>query len=217
MSNKTTIIISLALIICAIFGGLLLWDKLPDPMVSHWGINDQANGSLSKFWGVFLMPIISTGMLFLFLVIPQIDPLKANVAKFRASFNRFIVLLMVFLTYIYGLTLAWNLGYTAIQMSTAVLLAIGLLFFFIGGMMSQAKRNYFIGIRTPWTLSSDTVWDETHRVGGMLFKISGVLAMLSVFLPTAYAFSMLFIPLMASTFFSIAYSYILFRRETVSH
>ena len=214
MSAKTTTIISVTLIICATLGGLLLWNQLPDPMASHWDVNDQANGSMSKFWGIFLMPVISAGMLLLFLVIPSIDPLKANVAKFRESFNTFIVLIMVFLAYIYGLTLAWNLGYTGIHMSSAILPAIGLLFFFIGGMMSKAKRNYFIGIRTPWTLASEPVWDETHRVGGMLFKISGVLAMVGVLLPTTYAFVLLFIPLMASTFFSIAYSYILFRRET---
>lgn len=214
MSTKTATIISLALILCATLGGLLLWNQLPDPMASHWGVDDQANGSMSKFWGVFLMPVISIGMLLLFLAIPLMDPLKDNVAKFRPSFNIFTVLLMVFLTYIYGLTLAWNLGHTNIHMSTAIVPAIGLLFFFIGDMMRQAKRNYFIGIRTPWTLASDSVWDETHRVGGMLFKVSGALAILSIFLPASYAFWLLFAPLMISTFFTIAYSYIVFQRET---
>ena len=214
MSNKTTTMISISLIICATLAGLLLWNQLPDPMVSHWGVDDQANGNMPKVWGVLLMPLMSTGMLILFRVIPSIDPLKANVAKFRESFNSFIVLMMVFLTYIYGLTLAWNLGYTDIRMSSAILPAIGLLFFFVGSMMSKAKRNYFIGIRTPWTLASDTVWDETHRVGGMLFKISGVLAIIGMLLPPAYAFILLLVPLMASTLFSVAYSYILFQRET---
>ncbi len=214
MSNKTSTIISITLIICATLGGLLLWNQLPDPMASHWGVNDQADGSMPKVWGILLMPLMAAGMLILFRVIPAIDPLKANVAEFRESFNTFIVLMMVFLTYIYAITLAWNLGYTDIRMSSAILPAIGLLFFFIGDMMSKAKRNYFIGIRTPWTLASDTVWDETHRVGGMLFKISGALAMVSVLLPPAYAFLMLFVPLMAASIFSVAYSYILFRRET---
>src|SRR6187399_1724973 len=99
MRTKTTIIISISLIVCATLAGLLFWNQLPDPMASHWGIDDQANGNMSKFWGIFLMPVISTGMLLLFLAIPSIDPLKANVAKFRESFNSFIVLLMVFLTY----------------------------------------------------------------------------------------------------------------------
>src|SRR6185369_6578248 len=110
-----------SLIVCATLAGLLFWNQLPDPMASHWGVDDQANGNMSKFWGIFLMPVISIGMLLLFMAIPSIDPLKANVAKFRESFNSFIVLLMIFLTYIYGLTLAWNLGFTGIRMSTAIL------------------------------------------------------------------------------------------------
>lgn len=214
MSTKTTTILSIAIIIAATLVGLLLWNQLPDPMTSHWGIDDQANGSMSKLWGVLLMPLMSAGMLLLFLVIPSMDPLKANVAQFRESFNTFIVMLMIFLAYTYGLTLAWNMGFTNIRMSSAILPAIGLLFFFIGGMMGKAKRNYFIGIRTPWTLASDTVWDETHRAGGLLFKISGVLAMLSILLPADYAFWLLFAPVMVSSVFSIAYSYILFQRET---
>lgn len=217
MSTKTTTIISITLIICATLAGLLLWNQLPDPMASHWGMNDQANGSMSKIWGVFLMPLIATGMFLLFLAIPSIDPLKTNVAKFRGSFNAFVVLMVVFLTYIYGLTLAWNLGFTGIRMSTAILPAIGLLFFFIGDMMTRTKRNYFIGIRTPWTLASDSVWDETHRVGGMLFKISGVLAMVSILLPLTIAFWLFFIPIISTALFSVLYSYIVFRRETHAH
>ena len=213
MSTKNTFIISFTLIICATLGGLLFWNQLPDPVASHWGLNDQVNGTMPKFWGVFLMPLISIGMMLLFLAIPLIDPLKANVAKFRESFNTFIVLMIVFLIYIHGLTLSWNLGYTGIHMSTAILPAIGLLFFFIGDMMSKTKRNYFIGIRTPWTLASDTVWDETHRIGGILFKISALLAMASILLPPIYAFILLLFPLLGSTFFTIAYSYVLFQRE----
>ncbi len=213
MSTKNTFIISFALIICATLGGLLFWNQLPDPVASHWGLNDQVNGTMPKFCGVFLMPVISIGVMLLFLAIPLIDPLKANLAKFRESFNTFIVLMMVFLCYIHGLTLAWNLGYVGIHMSTAILPAIGLLFFFIGGMMSKAKRNYFIGIRTPWTLASDTVWDETHRVGGILFKISGLLAMASIILPPMYAFILLLVPLLSSTVFCVGYSYMLFQRE----
>ena len=216
MSTKTTTIISITLIICATLAGLVLWNQLPDPMASHWGMDDQVNGSMSKVWGVLLMPCIAIGMFLLFLAIPNIDPLKANVAKFRGSFNTFIVLMLVFLTYIYGLTLAWNLGFTSIRMSAAILPAMGLLFFFIGDMMTRTKRNYFIGIRTPWTLASDTVWDETHRVGGMLFKISGVLALVGIFLPLAIAFWLFFIPVIGTAFFSILYSYIIFRREAHS-
>jgi uncharacterized membrane protein len=89
-----------------------------------------------------------------------------------------------------------------------------LLFIFIGFLMRQAKRNFFIGIRTPWTLSSDTVWNETHRVGAVLFMISGALAFIGGFLGGTAAFWMLFGPLIGSTLFLLVYSYLLYRRET---
>ncbi len=212
MSTKTTTISFIIILALATLAGLLLWNQLPDPMASHWGMDDQVNGTTSKFWGVFLMPVMAVAMFLLFLVIPSIDPLKANIAKFRETFNTFIILITVFMLYIYGLTLAWNLGYTNFRMSTAMLPALGLLFIFVGGLIQKSKRNFFIGIRTPWTLSSDTVWDETHRVGGQLFKISGVLALIGAFFPS-YAFWFLFIPLASSALFSVVYSYILFQRE----
>jgi uncharacterized membrane protein len=194
--------------------GLLLWNRLPDQIASHWNINDQVDGYMPKFWGVFLLPFITLGMFVLFLVVPSIDPLKANIAQFRGAFNLFIVLIVGFMLYLYGLTLAWNLGYNDFRMSGAMLPAIGLLFIFLGFMMRQAKRNFFIGIRTPWTLSSDTVWNETHRVGAVLFIVSGALAFLGGFFGGMTAFWMMFAPLMASTLFLLVYSYVLYRRDT---
>jgi uncharacterized membrane protein len=214
MSTRTTTIIVLLLIAVAILAGLMLWNRLPDQMASHWGANDQVNGYISKFWGVFLLPLITLGMFLLFLAIPAIDPLKANIAQFRGAFNLFIVLIVAFMVYLYGLTLAWNLGYTSFQVSKAMLPAIGLLFIFIGFMMRQAKRNFFIGIRTPWTLSSDTVWNETHRLGAVLFMISGVLAFIGAFFGGTTAFWLMFIPIIGSTLFLLIYSYVLYQRET---
>lgn len=215
MSTKTTFIIVAVLLLCITLVGVLFWNQFPDRMASHWGADDQANGTMSKFWGVFFTPLLGLFMAALFLAIPSIDPLKANIAQFRESFNVFTVLMVVFMAYVHGLTLAWNLGFTNFRMSVALLPAMGLLFIFVGDMVGKAKRNFFIGIRTPWTLSSDTVWDETHRIGGQLFKLSGILALIGAFFP-AYALWFLMIPLLGSTFFTIIYSYVLFQRESKS-
>jgi len=99
-------------------------------------------------------------------------------------------------------------------MSRAMLPAMGLLFIVIGSLLRKAKRNWFIGIRTPWTLSSDRVWDETHRLGSILFMISGVLAVIGGFFGGMIAFWMLFVPLMGSTIFMVIYSYVLYQKET---
>lgn len=213
MNTRTTIIIVLILLATAVLAGLLLWNRLPAQMASHWNENDQVDGYMPKFWGVFLMPLVTLGLFLLFLVIPNIDPNKANIAKFRESFNLFIVLFVVFMLYIHGLTLAWSLGYTGFKMSQAMLPAMGLLFILIGSMLRQAKRNWFIGIRTPWTLSSDAVWDKTHRLGSVLFMFSGVLAFIGSFFGGMLAFWFLFVPLIGSTLFLLVYSYVMYQRE----
>ena len=92
--------------------------------------------------------------------------------------------------------------------------AMGFLFIFIGFMLRKAKRNFFIGIRTPWTLSSDTVWDKTHQLGAVLFMASGVLAFIGGLFGGMTAFWFLFVPLIGSTIFLLVYSYVLYQRET---
>ena len=207
-------IVVLVMILATTLVGIALWDRLPDPMASHWNASDLVDGYMPKFWGVFLMPLTTLGLFLLFLAIPNIDPLKANIAQFREIFNLFIALFVGFMIYIYFLTLLWNLGYTGFEMSEAMLPALGILFFFIGYLLRKAKRNYFIGIRTPWTLSSDKVWDETHRLGSVLYMISGVLAFAGSFLGGMTTFWFIIVPLMVSTIISLIYSYVLYRRET---
>ncbi len=216
MRTKNTIILVLVLIGLAIVGGLMLWNELPDQMASHWNMNDQVDGTTSKFWGVFLMPLIAGGLLAILMLVPSIDPHKANIEQFRGTLNLFIVLITVFLLYVHALTLAWNLGYQHFRISSALLPALGLLFIFIGYMLRGAKRNFFIGIRTPWTLSSDSVWDKTHRLGSVLFMISGALAFLGAWSGGMTALLMIFVPLMGSTLFLVVYSYILYKNETRS-
>jgi len=214
MTTKITSIITLILIALALLAGATLWNQLPDQMASHWNINDEVDGTMPRFWGVFLMPLITTGMLVLFLVLSGIDPLKANIAQFRESFNLFIILIVTFMLYIHGLTLAWSFGYQDFKMSAAMLPFMGVLFIAIGFMLKKAKRNFFIGIRTPWTLSSDSVWDKTHQLGSVLFMVSGAFAIIGGVFGGMIAFLLMFIPLIGSSLFLVIYSYVLYRAET---
>ena len=213
MNTKLTTTLSIIIILISVVAGMLVYDQMPDQMASHWGPDNQVNDYMGKFWGVFMTPLLAFGMLVLFLIVPHLDPLKENIAEFREVFNLFILMIMLFFVYIWALTIFWNLGYTSFKMSVAILPAMGLLFFFIGYMLRKAKRNWFIGIRTPWTLSSDTVWDEIHRLGAILFMASGVLAMLGGFFGE-YALWFILVPVLGTTIFLYAYSYILYQRES---
>ena len=213
MSTRTTIFVTIFLIAFAVTFSIAVFDRLPDQMASHWNTANQVDGYISRFWGAFLMPIMTVGILVLFMIIPSIDPLKANIAQFREYFNTFITLIAAFMVYMHILTMLWNLGYNQFNMGTAMMPAMGLLFVFAGIMMRKAKRNFFIGIRTPWTLSSDRVWDETHRLGSTLFIVSGLLALLGAVFE-AYAIWLILIPVLGSTIFLLVYSYVLYQRET---
>ncbi len=99
------------IILFSFLAGAIFYPKMPDEMASHWNSQGEVDGYISRFWGVFLMPIISFGVLILFQLIPRIDPLKENIERFRKYFDGFILILVVFLLYIYLLSILWNLGW----------------------------------------------------------------------------------------------------------
>jgi uncharacterized membrane protein len=213
MSTRTTILITIFLIAFTLVFSISVYSRLPEQMASHWNQAGQVDGTMNRFWGAFLMPLVVLGMLAFFLVIPKIDPLRANIAKFREQFNTFITLIVAFMAYMHILTMAWNLGYDQFNMGSAMMPALGLVFIFAGTMMRKAKRNFFIGIRTPWTLSSDYVWDEIHRIGATLFILSGIIAMLGIFFAN-YAIWLVLVPVLGSTIFLLVYSFVLYEKET---
>lgn len=206
--KKTAVIVGI-LIILSFIAGLYLYPRMPDQMASHWNAQGEVDGYMPKFWGLFLLPMILVVVVSLFVILPKIDPLKKNVEKFRPYFDGFILVMSLFLLYIYALTIAWNLDYK-FNMTTMILPAMALLFYYSGVLLENAKRNWFIGIKTPWTLSSDIVWKKTHKLGAKLFKISAIVILSGLLLPD-YGFFFL-IPVIIAALYPIAYSYFEFKK-----
>jgi uncharacterized membrane protein len=200
------------IVLLSVLIGIVLYPSMPDMMASHWNAAGEVNGTMPKFWGLFLMPIISAMLLGLFMIIPKIDPLAKNIKKFRKQFDMFVLLLMLFMLYIYLLTIGWNFG-VRFGMTQALAPALALLFYYTGAMMMKSKRNWFVGIRTPWTMSSDRVWNETNRLGGKLMKAAGVVALFGVVFPD-FAFVLILAPVLAFAVFSVVYSYVIFKRQS---
>ncbi len=209
---KRSKIIILGIIILSFAVGIYFYPQMPEEMASHWNIRSEVDGYMSRFWGLFLMPIISIGLLVLFVLIPKIDPLKENIERFRKYFDGFIVLMIIFLFYIYLLTVFWNIG-IRFNMGRLVMPALGILFYYVGILVENAKRNWFIGIRTPWTLSNEVVWDKTHKIGGKLFKLAGIGAFLGIAFPRCAIF-LVIIPIISAVVYPPIYSYFEYQRET---
>ncbi len=206
------LIITLSAFLLSIALGVYLSPLMPDSMVSHWGITGEPNGYMPKAVALSLVPFIMLIMAGLFELFSHIDPLKENIASFRKEFDMFMIALVLFLFYIHILTLLWNMGIT-FNLGQWMLPAMGLLFWNIGTLLGKTKRNYFVGIRTPWTLANDTVWEKTHILGGKLFKVSGIVTALGTFAPM-YGFILLLVTIVMSAFISIIYSYIVFKKES---
>ena len=199
------------MIVFALIESLLAYSHLPERVASHWDATGHVNGYMGRFGGAFFLPLLLLGLFILFSIIPMIDPRKQNISKFRTSYDRFIIIFVIFMVYIHTLMLAFNLGHN-FDLTRALLPSLGILFFAVGFIIEKAQPNWFIGIRTPWTLSNDVVWEKTHRLGGLLYKISGVIALLGFFVPTPVIFFFVISPIILSSLWLLVYSYLEFKK-----
>jgi len=210
--RKSKLIVIL-IILTSFIIGIYFYPQIPEKMASHWNVQGQVDDYMSKSWGLFLMPIISLGLFLLFILIPKIDPLKMNIEKFRKYFDGFIILIILFLFYLYLLTILWNFD-NKFSMNQVLSPAFGILFFYCGILIEKVKRNWFIGIKTPWTLSNEKVWDKTHQLGGKLFKIVGIIAFLGIIFPN-YTFFLILFPVIAVSIYTVVYSYFEYQKEKI--
>jgi uncharacterized membrane protein len=190
------------------------WNTLPDKLPVHWNLAGQVDRYGGKFEGVLLIPLIALGLHLLFLVLPRLDPGRANYTQFAGVYNviRFSTLAM--LATIYGTMLLAGGGYN-VEVSTVISLATGILFIVLGGSMGKIRPNWFVGIRTPWTLSSKASWIQTHRAGGWLFVIIGSVQILgSFFLPPAATIGLMLCLVLGGSLGLYIYSYYAWRDDS---
>ena len=191
--------------------GAYFYPQLPERVASHWNAQGEANGTFSKTWELLFVPLFSFVFFLLAVFLPRLEPMKESIEKNRNYVDGLFLTLILFFAYVHALTLAWALG-RRFNMTLAIVPAVGALFFYVGVLLKNAEQNWFVGIRTPWTLSSKTVWKKTHRIGGTLFQISGLLSILGLAIPRA-SFGIMIAAIASSSLFSVAYSYIEFQKE----
>lgn len=218
MKLKTTEILIFLMVIVAFVVAKLFYLYLPvqTQIVSHWNASGEPDGYMNKFWGIFTLPIMMLVMSVLYFLVPKLDPLKSNLELFRKQYDRFWIFMFLFFMYIYGLQMAWNLG-LRFDFALAMVPAMLAVWYFAGDLIENSKRNWFVGIKTPWTLSSDFVWEKTHKFGGKLFKISAVvLAILGMILKSEIYFIVFIVSALAVSVVPIVYSYQLYNKNKIN-
>jgi len=200
----------LVIVFACVVTGIIAYPALPLAVVSHWNIAGEANGVMRRFWGVFMMPLIMAALVGVWPLLPGIDPIAPGFKGFRHIYDFSFFLIIAFLAYMYALILGVNLGLqlSVFKMSMP---AYAIPIFIIGALMPRFKRNWFFGIRTPWTISSDTIWNKTHRLGSWLFMITGLFIFSGTFVAPAVALWLILAPLLSSILICVAYSFFLFR------
>ena len=194
--------------------GFSVWSypQLPAQVVTHWNFYGQADGWGSREFHAIFFPALLVAMYLLFSFIPMFDPKSERYQEFSRVYRLMRNLIMFVLTIVFGAATFSNLGYP-INIGATVAGAIGLMMMIIGNYFGKLKRNWFIGIRTPWTLSSDNVWNKTHRLGGRLFMIWGLALIIAPWLAAPVAFFILFGGLLIILAWIGIYSYSLYKKE----
>lgn len=204
-----------AFLVTAAMLAFSLWalPHLPERVPTHWGINGQPDDWSSPAFAAFLMPGMMLLMSLLFAALPQIDPLKKNY-EFHGSVYFLLVNVVVgFVAVIHVLVLGASLGWP-VSVGRSIPILVGLLFVFIGNLLPRIRPNWFMGIRTPWTLSSEQVWRKTHRVGGYAFTLAGLVFVLMSFLaPGPGGTKWMLILVFPIVLWPVLYSYLAWRRE----
>ena len=198
-------------IIVTVILTIAVYPWLPPVFASHWNTAGMADGTMTKFSGLIFIPLIMIVCVVLFALLPRIDPLRKNYDKFRNYYEGFILVFVLYLLAIQILMILWNLGY---PLSTNITFPIlfGILFVYLGFLIEHAEQNWFVGIRTPWTLSNVAVWKKTHERGGKLFKCAGIVSFVGV-LAGSYAIWFILIPALTVAVYTVVYSYVKYQNE----
>jgi uncharacterized membrane protein len=199
-------------ILAALAFGIWALPNLPDPMASHWGLDGKPDGWSSRTTTVFVLPLFGLFIAALLAFVPRIDPRRRSHEQHASTWwivaNASLMVISAIHVFVIGYGLGWN-----VRFNQVVAIGIGGLFVLIGNLMTRMRPNWFMGIRTPWTLSSDTVWRKTHRVGAYGFVAAGLAAILAGIVIPERAALVLIVSAAIVGVGTLLYSYFAWRQE----
>jgi len=191
----------------------IIWNRLPDQVPMHWNLNGEIDRYGNKTELIFislLLPLLVYG---LFLIIPNIDP-KNKLKQMGSKYQSIKVILTTFMSGL-AVFIIYSAEKETLTNPNYIIILIGLLYIILGNYFQTIKANYFIGIRTPWTLENETVWKETHKLGGKMWFVGGIVIILcSLILSKGTNFTLFLIITGIITIIPLVYSYLKFKSLT---
>ncbi len=192
-----------------------IWEQLPEQIATHWNLQGEVNDYSSKSFGVFSIPIVNilvTGLIYL---LPSIDPRKTSYTKFVGTLRVIRLILSTMLLLIFFVIIGIALGYD-INVGAVISLSTLFVFLVLGNYMGNIRSNYFIGIRTPWTLEYPEIWRKTHRMAGYLWVWASLAMILFwLILPEEIYATAYYIYIGIIALVPVLYSFILFKKGPI--
>lgn len=202
-------------VLCLIFIGMVLaiaaylYPSLPEQIPTHWNLAGEVDDYTPKPWGVLILPLAAVFVFVVMKLIPVISPKGFRTDQFTGVVNIFTVTLVGFMSAVALLVLLAATGRN-VHMNEMIFAGVGILFIILGNYLGKVRKNFFLGIRTPWTLASDEVWNRTHRLGGWIFVLIGFFLFLNAFIRLPEGFLIGSIVVVALV--PVVYSFVLYRR-----
>ena len=207
---KGQIVISSIVILLPVLVGVILWNRLPDTMVTHWGVNGKPDGTMGKAFAVFLIPVISLVLHLVCVFFSLKDPKNKDQSDKVVSMIFWIVPIISLL--VSGYTYAFSLG-SEMEIMLVVLGLMGVIFILIGNYLPKCKPNRTIGIKVKWALQNEENWVKTHRFAGKAWVLAGVISLLSVALPDKVGFPLGVMSVLILGLAPVLYSYLYYRKQ----
>lgn len=201
----------LILIVLGFAMGIYFYPSLPNRVPIHWNAQGQVNGYGSKLFGTFGIPVIILALYIMFVALPFIDPKRKNYRAFESTYQFLKYLLVVFFLGMQLITLLIASG-RVMNQPVLIQVMVSLLFILLGNVMGRFKHNYFVGIRTPWTLANEEVWRKTHRLAAPLWVFGGILNILLALAGITFNGRSFILILAIIALVPIGYSYLVYHR-----
>ena len=209
MSKDRANLLCYLFIVATVAAAAWLYPTLPDPMPSHWNVDGEVDGWIPKPWGVAVLPGSAIFMFVVFRLIPHLSPRGFRTESFGEVLNILQVATVAFVCFVAVLVLFTARGID-VHLNQMIFAGMGILFIVVGNYLGRVRKNFFVGVRTPWTLASDEVWMRTHRLAGWTFMVMGIFFLAGAFVRIRPGWLVTVVILLALV--PAIYSYFLYHR-----